>query len=229
MFFKKKEAPNPQFEGLTAAAQKVIQDSGLIKQRARVALVLDMSAGMEAVFQSGTAEKVCQRLLALAVHFDDNGAIDVFVCGEKRECLGELTPDNFAGYIDNEIRAKYKATGDASFGSMVEQVIKKYTTEKGDPAFVMFLTSGAIKDKERVKKLLIDSSTYPIFWQFIGIGEIDFQYMKELDHMTGRIIDNANFFQLNDIDRLSDDQLFHRLLNEFPAWLQELRKMGIIK
>ena len=119
---------------LTAAAQKVIQDSGLIKQRARVALVLDMSAGMEAVFQSGTAEKVCQRLLALAVHFDDNGAIDVFVCGEKRECLGELTPDNFAGYIDNEIRAKYKATGDASFGSMVEQVIKKYTTEKGDPA-----------------------------------------------------------------------------------------------
>lgn len=229
MFFRKKGKPDPQFDGLTEAARKIIQEAGLSKQRARVALALDLSAGMTEQLQNGSVNKVCERLLALAVNFDDNAAVDVFVFGEKRECLGELTPDNFTGYLDNEILAKYKIGGECGYTQIMEMITRKYTTEKGDPAYVMFITSGACNDKERVKKLLINSSTYPIFWQLIGIGDIDFQFMKELDHMTGRVLDNANFFQLNDIDKIDDDQLFRRLLKEFPSWLQDARKMGVLK
>lgn len=229
MLFRKKGKPDPQFDGLTETARQIIQEAGLSKQRARVALVLDLSAGMEEQLRNGAVDKVCERLLALAVNFDDNAAIDVFVFGEKKECLGELTPDNFAGYIEKEILAKYKIGGECGFTPIMEMINRKYTTEKGDPAYVMFITCGSCSDKERVKKLLVNSSTYPIFWQLIGIGNIDFQFMKELDYMAGRVIDNANFFQVNDIDKIDDDQLFRRLLKEFPSWLQEARKMGIVK
>lgn len=229
MFFWKKGKTNSHLEGLSETARSIIQESGLSKQRARVALALDMSAGMEPLFTSGAVDKVCERLLALAVNFDDNAAIDVFVFGEKRGCLGELTPDNFQGYIEREIIASHKIGGECGYTPIMEMITRKYTTEKGDPAFVMFITCGSCTDKERVKKNLSDCSTYPIFWQFIGIGDIDYQFMKELDHMTGRVVDNANFFHVNDIDRLDDNQLFRRLLKEFPSWLREVRKMGIVK
>lgn len=229
LFFRKKGKSDPRFDGLTETARSIIQEAGLSKQRARVALSLDLSAGMEAQLRSGAVNKVCERLLALAVNFDDNAAIDVFVFGDKKECLGELTPDNFTGYIEREILDQYKIGGECSYTPIMDMIIRKYTAEKGDPAYVMFITGGACADKERVKKLLVNSSTYPIFWQLIGIGDIDFQFMKELDYMTGRVIDNANFFHVNDIGKIDDDQLFRRLLKEFPSWLQEARKMGIVK
>ena len=46
--------------------------------------------------------------------------------------------------------------------------------------------------------------------------------------MEGRYVDNANFFQLNDIMSISDSELYERLLNEFPEWLKEAKQKGIL-
>ncbi|WP_347552557.1 VWA domain-containing protein [Pseudalkalibacillus hwajinpoensis] len=37
--------------------------------------------------------------------------------------------------------------------------------------------------------------------------------------MTGRFIENANFFHIKDIDRMCYEVLYNCLLNEFPDWL----------
>ena len=47
--------------------------------------------------------------------------------------------------------------------------------------------------------------------------------------MSGRFIDNANFFALDDFKKVSNSELYSRLLNEFPQWLQEAKNKGIIK
>ncbi|KJR46304.1 tellurium resistance protein [Desulfosporosinus sp. I2] len=58
-----------------------------------------------------------------------------------------------------------------------------------------------------------------MFWQFVGIGRENYGILEKLDTMESRVVDNANFFALDDIDRISDEQLYERLLNEFPHLL----------
>ena len=46
--------------------------------------------------------------------------------------------------------------------------------------------------------------------------------------MEGRFIDNANFFHIKDIEKISDEELYNNLLNEFPEWLAEAKTKGIL-
>jgi hypothetical protein len=69
----------------------------------------------------------------------------------------------------------------------------------------------------------------PIFWQFIGIGNgrrESFPFLNELDTMSGREVDNANFFPAN--STMSNDDLYENILVEFPSWLKEVKSKGIL-
>jgi hypothetical protein len=46
--------------------------------------------------------------------------------------------------------------------------------------------------------------------------------------MKGRVVDNCNFFALDDIHSISNSELYERLLNEFPDWLKVAKSKGII-
>ena len=58
----------------------------------------------------------------------------------------------------------------------------------------------------------------------MGIGDSNFDVLRKLDTMEGRYIDNANFFHFEDIETVSDEQLYENLLDEFPSWLQEAKE-----
>lgn len=47
--------------------------------------------------------------------------------------------------------------------------------------------------------------------------------------MEGRIVDNVNFFLIDNINLLFDEVLYEKLLNEFFIWLKEVFLKGIIK
>lgn len=46
--------------------------------------------------------------------------------------------------------------------------------------------------------------------------------------MTGRVIDNCNFFELDNLDDVSEETLYEDMLEEFPSWLKEVREIGLI-
>jgi hypothetical protein len=73
-----------------------------------------------------------------------------------------------------------------------------------------------------------EASKQGIFWQFVGIGKEKFNFLQKLDDLTERFIDNADFFKLNDFNSISDEELYDRILTEFPTWLKEAREKGII-
>ena len=52
--------------------------------------------------------------------------------------------------------------------------------------------------------------------------------LPKLDDMTGRIVDNCNFFALDRITSISDERLYELLLEEFPSWLNEAKSKRII-
>jgi len=74
---------------------------------------------------------------------------------------------------------------------------------------------------------MIEASKYPIFWQFVGIGKSSFDFLEKLDNLKGRVVDNANFFAVNDINAITDQELYQRMLTEFPLWLKAAKEKGI--
>ncbi|MEG5163243.1 VWA domain-containing protein [Microcoleus sp. AT3-A2] len=76
---------------------------------------------------------------------------------------------------------------------------------------------------------MVEGAKYPIFWQFVGLAGFNYGILERLDSMGGRLVDNANFFHLDDLGKITDEQLYERLLNEFPAWIKQARLKGILK
>lgn len=76
--------------------------------------------------------------------------------------------------------------------------------------------------------VLIETFHEPIFWQYVGVGDSGYGVLERLDNMSGRYVDNANFFALDDFKRVSNSELYSRLLSEFPQWPQEIKRKRMI-
>ena len=198
---------------------------------ARVAVVMDFSGSMRTLYENGTVQAILDRLLPVAMQFDDNGEMEVWLFDDGFKRMDDISLDNYYGYIENNKVLK-RHMGGTRYEPVIKDVVKTYTKKSKSklPALVLFITDGDnfSEDKKPATKAIVDASTKPIFWQFIGIGNSNFKFLKTLDDMEGRYIDNANFFSVNDLMRVSDDELYRRLLNEYPSWITEAREKGLI-
>ena len=97
------------------------------------------------------------------------------------------------------------------------------------PTYVLFVTDGDNQDKKETIKLITEASNQAIFWQFVGIGNERFSFLQQLDDLDGRFLDNADFFKLNDFNSVSEEELYDRLLTEFPNWIKLAREKGILE
>lgn len=97
------------------------------------------------------------------------------------------------------------------------------------PTLVLFVTDGGIDKDREIQKVLIEASHHPIFWQFIGLGGSSYGVLENFDNMTGRHVDNASFFAIDDLTSISNAELFDRLLKEFPLWLEKVKSLGMIR
>lgn len=196
----------------------------------RVALVMDYSYSMQESYLNGKVQKILERILPLALKFDDNGELETWIFSNDYHRLENVTVDNYYDYIKNEnILNKYRMGG-TNFSPVMEDVINKYTIEEPAdiPTYVIFITDGENSDRRDTTNIIINNCTKPIFWQFIGIDSDDFRYLESLDEMEGREVDNANFFKLDNILRISDEDLYSKLLKEYPSWLKIAENKRII-
>ncbi|WP_281054765.1 VWA domain-containing protein [Thiorhodococcus drewsii] len=53
--------------------------------------------------------------------------------------------------------------------------------------------------------------------------------LEHLDTLDGRTVDNCGFFAIDDLHSLTEEQLYDRMLQEFPDWLRDARAKGIIR
>lgn len=208
----------------------VLEKKNLVHVKARVGLVLDITGSMRTLYKNGTVQKVVERILAIASQFDDDGMLDVWVYDNEFSRLKPVTEIDFEGYVDriileNDLIHKFGRNDEPP---VMKDVIKKYMEEdsSSDPAFIVFINDGGCK--KSIKPIIEGSAKHPLFWQFVGIGNGNFDFLRKLDTMEGRIVDNANFIHIEEIDKVSDGELYDALLNEFPSWLKEAREKGIL-
>ncbi|WP_419883056.1 VWA domain-containing protein [Peribacillus sp. B-H-3] len=236
---KESETEKPIISKLDLLKKKVdiiIEKNALQKIRARVGVVLDISGSMRRLYKEGIVQNVMERLLALATRFDDDGILDVWIYDNSFSRLPSVSEKDFPNYVEREI---LENTGVSKFTAnneppVMRDVLNKYIKEESSslPVYLIFINDGGIKkakkNQDSVANVLIDSSKEAIFWQFAGIGDGNFDVLRKLDDLEGRYADNAGFFHIPDIEKETDEELYEKLLHEFPRWLTEAREKKIL-
>ncbi|MCW2778575.1 MAG: Stress response protein [Frankiales bacterium] len=237
---KKLSTQAPAMLSLVKTAGVSLTKRGLGEHTARVALCLDISASMAGLYRRGAVQRLAERVLALALRFDDDGAVDVFLFGREGYTAPAMTLENSPTFLDRALRA-YPLEGATFYGKAVRLVREHYF---GDavarreplreqlPVYVMFLTDGEPNDRKDAEAQVREAALEPVFWQFMGIGK-RFPFLEKLDDLRGRYVDNADFFSVTEDELLGrsplpDDALFDRLMQEYPAWLPQARQKGLL-
>ncbi|WP_435172603.1 VWA domain-containing protein [Actinacidiphila sp. bgisy145] len=220
----------PALVNLYKQAGISLQKKGITGQRAAVYLVLDHSASMKSYYRSGTMQHLAEQVLGLSANLDDDGVVPVVVFGSQVNLVSEISLDNHSGRIDQ--LQKKLPWGGTCYSPAMRAVIDHYQQcGATDPAFVVFQTDGEPFDRGETKRLLQQSCTLPIFWQFVGFGSPrGLKFLQGLDTLKGRTIDNAGFFAAGREPRNRDDaELYDLLMAEFPKWLSAARAARIIR
>ena len=222
----------PKLVNLAKKATISLEKRQLQQLTAKVALVLDASGSMNRQYKQGRVQEVVNRLLPLAVSFDDDQALDCWAFARDPQYLGEIGLSNYEGFIDNAHGGWRKwALGPRvnNEAEVMKAVTDFYQKDGLDvPVYVLFISDGGVSDNRGITKIMTEAAKLPIFWQFVGLGGRGYGILKKLDDMTGRVIDNCSFFELDDLDDISEEALYENMLEEFPSWLKEARKIGLI-
>ena len=181
--------------------------------KARVALVLDVSGSMRNMFRSGLIQAVIERLYPIASTFDDDEELDVIIFSNKCSKKESVTFKNFQSYVEDFILNSRDSIlwGGTNYAPAINEIIKTYKNSTL-PAYIIYIADGGNDDKENTIKAIVEASQYPIFFQFVGLDYDDFSFLKKLDtNIPDRVIDNANFFQIENIANTSDEKLYSLL------------------
>ncbi|MBH0780019.1 VWA domain-containing protein [Nocardia sp. NEAU-351] len=218
------------------AVAKVLLTKGAQGARARIVLVIDKTGSMTSLYRKGVLKRVVQRMIPVAIQLDDDGRLEPYLYANKFAALPPVTVDRADEWCDTFLHLSGKRGG-IDYGRIgavnneipIMREIMDTLDPAADPTLVLFFTDGGFHEKRKITALMREASTLPIFWQFIGLGRADYGILRALDTMDGRVVDNAGFFAVDDIDRTTDDNLYQRLLGEFPDWLIAARAAGILR
>uniref|UniRef100_UPI0010F780AC vWA domain-containing protein n=1 Tax=Rhodococcus sp. Q TaxID=2502252 RepID=UPI0010F780AC len=217
--------------------------------KARVILVLDASGSMTKLYNKGVVASVVERMAAVAAHLDDDGTMQAFTFASNSARLPDLDIGDLPEWIRLHVRVgQMKMFGRGKGGAPEPGQIDMYTVGISNeeqkviaevremvradpqpvPTLVLFFSDGGVYRNREIEEQLRAAVPEPIFWQFVGLGRAGFGILEKFDTLTGRLVDNVGFFAVDKIDTIPDNELYDRLLSEFPAWVKEARRHRII-
>ena len=220
----------PGLVDLYKAAHVSLAKKRVIGQRAAVYLVLDHSGSMGGFYDDGTVQHLAEQALGLSANLDDDGTVPLVFFSHEVDLITDISLSNYQGRVERLHRAL--DWGGTCYAPAMQAVIDHFRASRSsDPAFVIFQTDGDPFDRRETRELLRRASSLPIFWQFVGFGlSRDLRFLRSLDTLGNRTIDNAGYFGAGQHPRgRSDADLYDRLMKEFPDWLVTARAAGVVR
>ena len=225
---EKKMEKAPELVSLVKPLVFELKKKNLETTVARVGLVLDISGSMVPRFKNGTVQSIVNKTLPLAVQFDDDGELDFWFYGTTARKMDSVNLKNYTVAVPEDWKHLMLDLGGRNNEPIVMRMVVDEYKDTKIPAYVLFITDGGVNQKREIQNIITESSHLPIFWQFVGVGGKNYGILEKLDTMSGRYVDNAGFFALDDFKKVSNEELYARLLEEFPSWLEEIKKKGMI-
>ncbi|MET7770155.1 VWA domain-containing protein [Nocardia sp. NPDC005366] len=217
------------------AVAKVLIDKSAFGTRARVVLVIDKTGSMLAQYRKQVVHRVVERMIPIATQLDDDGALEAYLYARSFVKLPDIAVQHGEQWAQTflHLGGIHEGIDYGVLGARNEELpIMRDIIDSlrpGDrPTLVLFFTDGGFAKKREIAALMREAAHLPAFWQFVGLGRANYGLLRSLDELDGRIVDNAGFFALDDIDQVDDDELYVRLLGEFPDWLRAARAARII-
>ncbi|MFD9358060.1 VWA domain-containing protein [Streptomyces sp. NPDC060031] len=217
---------------------------------ARVILVLDASGSMAFHYSRGTVARVAERMAAVAAQLDDDGEMQAWTFASSPARLPDLVIAELPEWLRLHVRVgelslfsrrkprkglvpgqvDMRAVGVGNEEQKVIAQVRAYVRESPvpDPTLVLFFSDGGVYRDNAIERELRAAVEEPLFWQFIGLGRANYGVLERFDTLPGRRVDNVGFFAVDDIETLSDPELYDRLLSEFPSWIRAARQAGIL-
>lgn len=226
----------PALVNLYKSAGVSLAKHGLDGLRAAVYLVVDYSGSMKPYYKDGSVQALADRVLGLSAHLDDDGSVPVVFFSTEVDAVTEIALSDHQGTIER-IVAGLGHMGKTGYHLAMDAVIDHYLDSgSAEPALVVFQTDGGPINKLAAERYLCKAAKLPLFWQFIGFGDPgskQFDFLRKLDELAvpgKRVVDNAGFFHAGqDPRKVSDTELYDRLVGEFPKWLVAARAQGIVR
>jgi len=219
------------------------KEKGLEGQLATVVAVYDRSGSLDWAYRDGTMQRLTERVLPVGLGFDDNGCVDLFIFHNQawrskvditlttiNSVIPEITPHSSGGtsYAPAIKLILDEYIGEATGGGWLSKAARP-TKKLPYPVFVLYFTDGENDDKAATEEVIREASKYGIYFQFVGIGTASMPFLDKLDDLTGREIDNCGFFRAYNLDSMSDQDLYSSMMTEFPSFVAEARRKGLIQ
>ena len=96
------------------------------------------------------------------------------------------------------------------------------------PILVLFLTDGRLQSDWEIEEILIKTSRFRVFWQFIGLYGEEYGVLNHLDEIDGRHTQNAAFFKMEDLEDFMDSGFYRTIFANAAAWLEELGRRRML-
>lgn len=204
----------------------------------RVKCMIDVSGSIAPLFNDGTMSELFDRLIPVAMRFDDDKSIEAYAFGSKAAKVDDIKESDFSNnnYISRfknqaenadilwtgtkyskalELLAKpEKASG--LFGGMFSKSVES------SPTYVLFITDGDTQGDEReTRKLLEKMAGTKVYIQFVGVGRGSrFAFLKEMADE----FDHVGLVSFPDLGTTSDETMYQALLSSEPcAWFKSVK------
>ncbi|VVN70552.1 VWA domain-containing protein [Pseudomonas fluorescens] len=230
---EKKIAAAPELVSLAKKAQVSLEKASLTDMVARMVLMLDATGSMNGQYSRGRVQEVLNRTVPLAVAFDSDGELECWAFAAKPLKLSPVTLNNYKDFINTDSGGWRKWDVGSRVNDeprAIEKIIESYISSCDQtPMYVLFVSDGGVSQDRAITRLMIDAAKLPIFWQFVGIEGRNYGVLEKLDTMSGRVVDNCGFFALDDLHDLTEEDLYDKLMSEFPTWIKDATAKGIIR
>ncbi|MBC9728413.1 VWA domain-containing protein [Streptomyces sp. TRM68367] len=216
---------------------------------ARVILVLDASGSMSFLYSKGVVSDVVERMAAVAAQLDDDGEMQAWTFASNPARLPDLRLGELPDWLRLHVRVgevglfrrsrkkgldpsqvDMRTVGIQNEEQKVIAEVRTYVrnTPAAAPTLVLFFSDGGVYRNAQIERELREAVEEPIFWQFVGLGQSNYGVLERFDTLPGRRVDNVGFFAVDDISTVPDQELYDRLLSEFPSWITAARQAGIL-
>ncbi|MET8165232.1 VWA domain-containing protein [Streptomyces sp. NPDC005329] len=224
---------------------------GAVGISARIVLVLDASGSMAFLYSRGVVADVVERTAAVAAQLDDDGEMQAWTFASEAARLPDLRLGELPEWLRLHVRVgeislfrrgkkprKGMEPGQVDMRSVGIQneeqkaiaQVRSYVRENpaAAPTLVLFFSDGGVYRDALIERELRAAVEEPIFWQFVGLGRSNYGVLERFDTLPGRRVDNVGFFSVDDISTVPDQELYDRLLSEFPSWITAAGRAGIL-
>jgi stress response protein SCP2 len=214
---------------------KVLINKSAFGIRARVILVIDKTLSMSRQYSKQVVHRVVQRMIPVATQLDEDGTLEAYLYALSFAKLPDITVEHGEAWAQAflHLTGIHQGIDYARIGGRNDElpIMREIVASlrHGDaPTLVLFFTDGGFAKKREIAALMRDASRLPAFWQFVGLGKANYGLLRTLDEMSDRVVDNAGFFALDDIDQVDDAQPVREFAQQPGIQLRAAGQAGIL-